>query len=330
VWKNRVRVTVQQEIMMLAVTILDGRVQVREHPDPTPGFGQVLVRVRAAGLNGADIHQRSGHYPVPAGAPQDIPGLELAGEVQVLGPGVTRFKVGDRVMSLTAGGAQAQLALLHEREPMPVPARLSWAEAGALAEVFITAHDALFTQGRLAMSERLLVNGAAGGVGIAAVQLAVASSARVTASVRSETLRPAVESLGAHAIDPSETHANGPYDMILELVGATNLATNLASLAKGGRMALIGVSGGVSTAQFDFRALSKCNGTIFASSLRSRPLEQKADAARRLEAQVLPLFESGRLKVPLHAQFPLSAVASAYDCYQSRGKFGKVVLTMPD
>jgi NADPH:quinone reductase len=315
---------------MLAVTILDGRVDVREHPDPTPGFGQVLVRVRAAGLNGADIHQRSGNYPLPAGASKDIPGLEFAGDVQALGPGVTRFKIGDRVMSLTAGGGQAQLALLHEREPMIVPARLSWPEAGALPEVFITAHDALFTQGLLGMGERLLVNGAAGGVGMAAVQLAVAAGARVTASVRSEQVRPAVQSLGAQAIDPGETLAHGPYDMILELVGATNLATNMASLARGGRIALIGVSGGVSTAQFDFRALSKCNGTIFASTLRSRPLEQKADAARRLESHVLPLFESGRLKVPLHAQFPLSAVALAYDCFQSRGKFGKVVLTMPD
>ena len=154
---------------MRAVTIRDKQLSVEEHPDPEPGDGEVLVRVRAAGLNGADMHQLKGHYPAPPGSPQDIPGLELAGEVAALGPGAERFKEGDRVMGIVGGGGQAELAVVHERVLMPVPEPLSWLEAGGTPEVFTTAHDALFTQAGLVAGERLLVHGAAVGVGTAAL-----------------------------------------------------------------------------------------------------------------------------------------------------------------
>ena len=149
---------------MRAVTIKDGVLSVSEHPDPVPGAGEVLVRVAAAGLNGADMMQRRGLYPAPPGAPQDIPGLELAGEVVARGPGATRFDEGDRVMGIVSGGGQAELAVVHERILMPVPERLSWVQAGGTPEVFTTAHDALFTQAGLRLGERLLVHGGAGGV----------------------------------------------------------------------------------------------------------------------------------------------------------------------
>src|SRR5947209_1783561 len=169
---------------MRAATIRDGELAVEEHPDPEPAADELLVRVRAAGLNGADMMQLRGRYPAPPGAPQDIPGLELAGEVAACGSRVRRFEPGDRVMAIVAGGGQAEQCVLHERAVMPVPEQLDWPAAGGLPEVFTTAHDALFTQGELAPGERLLVHGAAGGVGTAAVQLGRATGARVTATVR--------------------------------------------------------------------------------------------------------------------------------------------------
>ncbi|MGH2853827.1 MAG: alcohol dehydrogenase catalytic domain-containing protein, partial [Solirubrobacteraceae bacterium] len=181
---------------MRAATIREGEIVLEEHPDPVPGAGEVLVRVRAAGLNGADMMQRRGLYPAPPGSPQDIPGLELAGEVAALGPGAERFALGDRVMAIVGGGGQAELAVVHERQLMPVPDALEWPAAGGLPEVFTTAHDALFTQAELRPGERLLVHGGAGGVGTAAIQLARAAGARVMATVRHEELREPVTALG--------------------------------------------------------------------------------------------------------------------------------------
>ena len=176
---------------MRAVTIADGRLVVAERPDPEPGRGELLVRVAAAGLNGADLHQLKGAYPAPPGSPPDIPGLELAGEVAAVGPGVFRFAEGDRVMAVVGGGGQAELAVVHERAAVPVPDGLGWPEAGGFPEVVTTAHDALFTQCGLGLGDRLLVHGAAGGVGTAAVQLGAAAGARVVASVRNPaTTRP--------------------------------------------------------------------------------------------------------------------------------------------
>jgi NADPH2:quinone reductase len=188
---------------MRAATMRDGEVVVEEHPDPEPGSGEILVRVRAAGLNGADLLQRRGMYPAPKGSHPDIPGLELAGEVVGRGPGAERFAEGDRVMAIVGGGGQAELATLHERQAMPVPDGLDWPAPGGVPEVFTTAHDAVFTQSGLRAGERLLVHGAAGGVGTAAVQLGRGAGAHVTATVRNPDARDAVAELGAHeVIDP--------------------------------------------------------------------------------------------------------------------------------
>ena len=311
---------------MRAATIADERLSIEEHPDPSPGTGEVLVRVRAAGINGADILQRKGGYPAPPGSPPDIPGLELAGEVAALGEGATRFAEGDRVMAIVGGGGQAELAVVHERQLMPVPDALDWPAAGGVPEVFTTAHDALFTQCGLKAGERLLVHGAAGGVGTAAVQLGAAAGARVTATVRNADLRPRVEDLGAEAaIDPEEFADAGPFDVVLELVGAPNLPQDLKALATGGRIVVIGVGAGFK-AEVNLLALMGKRATLRASTLRARPLEEKAQTARLMEQHVLPLLQSGALKVPVAETFPLDEVAAAYDRFTAGGKLGKIVV----
>ena len=311
---------------MHAVTIRDGELGVEEHRDPEPGTGEVLVRVRAAGLNGADMMQRRGLYPAPPGSPQDIPGLELAGEVAACGPGAERFSEGDRVMAIVGGGGQAELAVVHERALMPVPDSLGWPEAGGLPEVFTTAHDALFSQAALQPGERLLVHGGAGGVGTAAVQLGRAAGARVSATVRNADLRGEVAALGARVLAPEGFEEEGPFDVILELVGAPNLGANVKSLATRGRIVVIGVSAGAK-AELNLVALMGKRGRIMASTLRARPLEEKADAMRRVERHVLPLIESGAVKVPVAQTFPLAEAEAAYERFAAGGKLGKIVLT---
>jgi NADPH2:quinone reductase len=311
---------------MRAATIVDGDLEVRDRPDPEPGAGEVLVRVRAAGLNGADILQRKGGYPAPPGAPADIPGLELAGEVAALGPGATRFGEGDRVMAIVGGGGQASLAVVHERQLMPVPEGLDWPAAGGVPEVFTTAHDALVTQAGLRAGERLLVHGAAGGVGTAAVQLGHAAGAHVTATVRNEELRDGVRSLGAdEVVDPDGFEDHGPFDVVLELVGAPNIGANLKALATQGRIVVIGVGAGFK-AEVNLLALMGKRATLRASTLRARPLEEKAQTARLMEKHVLPLLATGSLTVPVAATFPLDDVAAAYDRFTAGGKLGKIVL----
>jgi NADPH:quinone reductase len=309
-----------------AVTIKDGNLVVEERPDPEPGKGELLVRVRAAGLNGADMLQRKGAYPAPPGSPPDIPGLELAGEVAGLGPGAGRFKEGDRVMAVVGGGGQAELAVVHERGAMPVPEPLDWPQAGGLPEVFTTAHDAVFAQAELRPGEHLLVHGAAGGVGTAAVQLGRVAGARVTATVRREELRAQVEELGVRVIDPEGFEDEGPYDVVLELVGASNLAGNLSSLATGGRIAVIGVGGTGPTAEISLLAVMQKRARIHGSTLRARPLEEKAAAMRLVEKEVLPHFEDGTVQVPVAATFPLEQAEEAYNRFESGGKLGKIVL----
>jgi NADPH2:quinone reductase len=313
---------------MRAATVIEGKIEVREHPDPIPGTGQILVRVKAAGLNGADLLQRAGGYPAPPGVPADISGLEFAGEVVGTGAAAERFAIGDRVMAVVGGGGQAELAVVHEREAMPVPPEFDWVSAGGLPEVFTTAHDALFTQCLLGMGERVCVHGAAGGVGSAGVQLAAAAGARVTATVRNQDLRPQVSALGATTVGPEDTEAHGPYDVILELVGGPNMEVNLKALATSGRIAIIGIGGG-HTADINLRTMMMKRARLFSSTLRARPLEQKATAARAMEAHVLPLFAAGRLRVPVAATFPLEAAAEAYDRFAAGAKFGKIILTMP-
>jgi NADPH:quinone reductase len=310
-----------------AVTIADNQLSVEEHPDPVPGVGQVLVRVKAAGINGADIHQRAGRYPAPPGSPQDIPGLELAGEVAQCGPDAERFAPGGRVMSIVGGGGQAELAVVNERILMPVPENLSWVEAGGVPEAFTTAHDAIFTQAALEPGEHLLVHGGAGGVGTAAVQLARAAGARVTATVRNPDIHAAVAKLGAEPVHPQAFTEHGPFDVILELVGAPNLPENLASLGSGGRIAVIGIGAGAK-AELNLGILMAKRGRIHGSTLRARPLEEKALTARALERSVLPLLAAGTVTVPVAATYPLEQAANAYDRFTAGGKLGKIVLEM--
>jgi NADPH2:quinone reductase len=312
---------------MRAATIRDGELLVEQHPDPEPGAGELLVRVRAAGLNGADMLQRKGFYPAPSGVPADIPGMELAGEVAARGPGAQRFADGDRVMAIVGGGGQAELALVHERVAMPVPDALDWPAAGGFPEVFTTAHDAVFTQAELAPGERLLVHGGAGGVGTAAIQLGRAAGARVTATVRREELRGEVAELGAQAVAPDDFVEQGPFDVVLELVGAPNLAGNLDALATGGRIAVIGVGGGAK-GELNLLGLMGKRARIHGSTLRARPLEEKAATARGVERHVLPLVQSGDVRVPVAHTFPLEQVAEAYDRFAAGGKLGKIVLLM--
>jgi NADPH:quinone reductase len=311
---------------MKALTIQDQKLVVEERPDPEPGVGEVLVRVRAAGINALDMLQRRGAYPAPPGSPPDIPGVELAGEVAAVGAGATRFSEGDRVMAVVGGGAQAELAVVHERAAMPVPRSVDWPQAGGLPEAFTTAHDAIFTQAGLRPGEHLLVHGAAGGVGTAAVQLGHALGARVTATVRREEHRAALEELGASAIAPEGFGRNGPYDVILELVGAANLAENLDSLALRGRIAVIGVGGTGPSAEINLLTVMQKRARIHGSTLRARPLEEKAICARLVEKEVLPRFEDGTLTVPLADTFALDEAEAGYERFSAGGKLGKVVL----
>jgi NADPH:quinone reductase len=310
---------------MRAATIRDGEIAVQEHPDPEPQAGQLLVRVRAAGLNAPDMVQLKGAYPAPPGSPPDIPGLELAGEVVAIGEGVQRFEPGDRVMAVVGGGGQAELAIVHERAAMPVPDELDWTAAGGVPEAFTTAHDALFTQAGLTVGERVLVSGAAGGVGMAAVQLATMGGARVTATIRDPAAREQIAALGVNALEPDGFEEHGPFDVILELVGGPNMAGNLQALAEWGRICVIGIGAGAKV-ELNLWALMSKRGRIHGSLLRPRSLEEKAAAARRVERAVLPGFASGDLSVPVTATFPLDAVADAYGRFQAGAKLGKIVL----
>lgn len=311
---------------MRAATVRDGTIAIEEHPDPQPGKDEVLVRVRAAALNGADMMQRRGLYPAPPGWPPDIPGLEIAGEVLENGPGATRFHEGDRVMAIVGGGGQAELAVLHERMLMPVPSTLDWPQAGGFPEVFATAHDALFTQAGLQPGERLLVHGGAGGVGTAAIQLGAAAGAHVTATVRNPDSRDEVARLGAHAvIAPDGFESSGPFDVILELVGAPNLGANVDALAMSGRIVVIGIAAGAK-AELNLAKLMYKRGRVMASTMRARPLEEKALMTRGLERHVLPLVEQGRIEVPVAQTFSLDEAPAAYERFAAGGKLGKLVL----
>jgi NADPH2:quinone reductase len=313
---------------MHAVTIVDGALEWREHPDPEPGLGEILVEVRAAGLSNADLLQARGLYPAPPGIAADIPGLEAAGEVVALGPGASRFQVGDRVMAVLGGAGQAERVVVHERAAMPVPDGVAWALAGAVPENVTTAHDALFTQAGLALGQRLLVHGAAGGVGTAAVLLGAATGASVVATVRDPAKRGGVAALapGVTVVEPDGFEAQGPFDVVLELVGGPNLPADLDALATGGRIVVIGVGAGAK-AEVNLLALMAKRGRIMASTLRTRPLEQKADAARRVEAHVLPLLADGRLPLPVAATVAMADAAEAYARFADGGKLGKIVLT---
>lgn len=287
---------------MQAAVVSNGRIEVEERHDPAPREGELLIRVHAAGVNAADLAQAAGRYPAPPGAPQDVPGLECAGDTDD----------GRRVMALLGGGGQAELVAVDERHVLPVPEHLTWEQAGGFMEAFCTAHDALFAQAQLRAGERLLVNGAAGGVGVAAVQLGVAAGAEVTANARHHHAE--LQELGAN------TERDGEYDVILELVGGENLRTNLERLASKGRVAVIGTGAGARV-EVDFGLLMRRRGRIHGSVLRARSADEKAEVVRRLAEAPL-----GRFTVPLEATFPLADAQRAYDRFAEPGKFGKIVL----
>jgi NADPH:quinone reductase-like Zn-dependent oxidoreductase len=229
-------------------------------------------------------------------------------------------------MAIVGGGGQAELAVVHERQLMPVPGNLEWLEAGGVPEVFTTAYDAVFTQAALRTGEHLLVQGGAGGVGTAAIQLAVAAGARVTTTVRNPDVREQIAELGATAIDPEGGFGDhGPFDVVLELVGAPNLPDDVAALNTGGRITVIGIGAGAK-AELNLGLLMAKRGRIHGSTLRARPLEEKALAARAIERHVLPVLESGAIRVPIAASYPLEQVNDAYERFEAGGKFGKIVL----
>jgi len=311
---------------MRAVTIADGTLQWSVHPDPVPGDGELVVAVRAAGINAADLLQRQGKYPAPPGSPVDIPGLELAGEVTAVGSRVTRFSPGDPVMAVVGGGSQAELAVVDERVAMAVPPELGWAAAGGFPEAFCTAHDALFRQCRLLMGERVLVTGAAGGVGSAAVQLAAAAGAEVVASARNIASHQALREIGASvAAVPDEAIGHGPFDVAVELVGGPSLPAVVGALRTGGRVAVIGVGAGA-TVEVNLLALMGRRASISGATLRARSLDEKGAVVAAVAKGVLPLVSAGRIRVPIAATVAMARAADAYEQFAAGGKFGKIVL----
>lgn len=312
---------------MHAVVIDDGRIGWEERPDPEPGDTELLVAVRAAGINGADLVQRAGRYAAPPGSPADVPGLEAAGEVVAVGRSVRRFALGDRVMALLGGGGQATMATVDELHALAVPDACPWPVAGGFCEAFATAFDALFGQCGLGVGERVLVTGAAGGVGVAGVQLAAAAGARVVASVRDPDRRDAVAALGAdRAVAPEEVPDHGPYDVVLELVGAASLPAVLDALAIGSRVSVIGVGSGARI-ELDLYRLMSSRSRISGSTLRARDRREKGDVVAGLAARVVPLLARGRVRVPVCDEFPMAEAEAAYDRFAAGGKLGKVVLT---
>ncbi|MFN2630012.1 MAG: NAD(P)H-quinone oxidoreductase [Gaiellaceae bacterium] len=304
-------------------------VQVEERPDPAAGGAEVLVAVRFAGLNPADLMQRAGNYPAPPGSPADVPGLEVAGVVAACGPGVHNWQAGDRVFGIVGGGGLADRVVVHERHLARVPERLSDEEAAAAPEGFITAQDAVVTQAGLRLGELLLVNGANGGVGSSAVQIGLAAGARVFGSVRSDEARARIAALGAVAVAPEEAveqvRAAGGADVVLELIGAPNLVGDLEALATKGRLVIVGTGAG-HEASFSLRAVMGKRLRIHGTVLRARPLEEKAAAVQAFAREIVPLLACGRVRPLVDRIFPVAEIAAAFDHLEAPGKLGKVLV----
>jgi NADPH:quinone reductase len=311
---------------MIAVTFLGAGgpevMSVGERPDPVPLPSEVLVRATHAGLNPADVVQRAGNYPAPPGSPADIPGLEVAGTIVACGEAVTTWRAGDRVFGLVGGGGLADMVTVHERHVARTPDDLTDREAAAVPEAFITAHDALFTSANLALGETLLVNGASGGVGTAAIQLGVASGVRVLANARSH--REALTDLGAEPCQLSEAHG---VDVVLELVGAANLPGSLEALAVRGRIIVVGTGAGAD-AELSLRALMGRRASLMGTVLRARPMEEKAAAVQAFAGAVVPHLAAGRVRPVIDRVFPIAEAAAAFDHLAAPGKLGKVLLEL--
>jgi NADPH2:quinone reductase len=311
---------------MIAVTFLGAGgpevMSVGERPDPVPLPSEVLVRATHAGLNPADLIQRAGSYPAPPGSPADIPGLEVAGTVIACGGAVTTWRAGDRVFGLVGGGGLSDTVAVHERHVARIPDNLTDREAAAIPEAFITAHDAVFTRAGLALGETLLVNGASGGVGTAAVQLGVAMGARVLANCRSHS--DALVDLGAEPCPLSEARG---VDVVLELVGAANLPASLEALAVRGRIIVVGTGAGAD-AELSLRTLMGRRASLMGTMLRARPMDEKAAAVQAFARSVVPQLASGRVRPVIDRVFPVAVAAAAFDHLAAPGKLGKVLLEL--
>ncbi|HEY1770742.1 MAG TPA: NAD(P)H-quinone oxidoreductase [Chthoniobacterales bacterium] len=302
-----------------------------------PAADRVRVRVHAAGLNRADILQREGKYPAPPGYPADIPGLEFAGEIEAVGEMARRWKVGARVFGITAGGAQAEFVVVPESNLARIPAELSFREAAAVPEAFITAHDALFIRAQLRMGERVLIHAAGSGVGTAAVQMAHLAGAFVYGTSRNAAKLEKVRELGldeaipvagvpSRFADALHRLTNGVgADVILDLVGGAYLAANLRALASRGRLVCVGTPSGA-TAEIDLTVVLRKRANIMGTMLRTRSLEEKAEAVRSLAAHVVPLLALGDLRPVIDRVFPAADVRAAHEHLESNQTFGKVVL----
>jgi NADPH:quinone reductase-like Zn-dependent oxidoreductase len=314
-----------------AVVIEQSQLRVLERPDPVAGPDQVLIATAVAGLNGADMLQRRGHYPAPPGWPADVPGMELSGTVLAVGADVDPGLVGRRVCAIVGGGAQATRVLAPAAHLFEVPASVDLAAAGGFAEAFVTAYDALVLQGRLTAGERLLVSGASGGVGNAAVQIGHLLGAHVTAVTRHAQHHAALRDLGAdEVVTVEDVSGLDPVDVVIELVGAAHLSLALRRLAPFARVVVIGVAGGGSTVELNLLALMGTRATLTGSTLRSRSSAEKAQVIARVAAALLEPWATGRLSVPVAASFELDDVTAAYDYFSASGKFGKVLLAMPE
>ena len=295
---------------------------VDERPDPVPQSSEVLVRATHAALNPADVAQRAGNYPAPPGSPADIPGLEVAGTVIACGEAVTAWRAGDRVFGLVGGGGLSDTVAVHERHVARIPDDLTDREAAAVPEAFITAHDAVFTRAGLALGETLLVNGASGGVGTAAVQLGVAAGARVLANTRSH--REALTDMGAEPCVLPEARG---VDVVLELVGAANLTGSLEALALRGRIIVVGTGAGAD-AELSLRALMGRRASVMGTVLRARSMEEKAAAVQAFARSVVPHLAAGRARPVIDRVFPVAEAAAAFEHLSAPGKLGKVLLEM--
>ncbi len=308
---------------------------VQERAAPAPGIGQIRVRVHASALNRADLLQRAGNYPVPTGSPADIAGMEYAGEVDSLGDGVQLWQKGDRVMGIIGGGGHAEFVTIHEREAMPVPSGMSWENAAAVPEVFLTAYDALFTRLGLRAGETLLIHAVASGVGTAAVQLAKLVAARVVGTARSAEKLARVKELGLDvgidssrgdwAAEVENSVRPSGVQAILDLVGGNYLEGNLRVLAQKGRIVVVGLTAGAS-AQFNMGALLRKRAMIVGTVLRARPIEEKIDLAREFADRMIPQFEAGRLKPIVDRVFGFDQIADAHRLMESNATVGKIVL----
>jgi putative PIG3 family NAD(P)H quinone oxidoreductase len=309
-------------------------ITIGEVPKPEVRPEHIRVRVHAAGLNRADLHQRAGHYPAPPGWPADIPGLEYAGEVEAE-RGVTRWKVGDRVMGLVGGGAQAELVTVHQDEALPVPADLSFAEAAAIPEAFLTAYDALVTRGRVAAADRVLIHAVGSGVGTAAAQIAKHLGATVLGTSRSaeKLARALVYGLDV-GIDTSRTGfrdaVGEPVNVILDVLGGPALADNLHALAPRGRLVLLGFLAGSRTSA-DLGPILRKRLEVIGSVMRTRGLEERAPLVRAFGERMLPLFDqriehATPLRPVLERVYPMTELAEAHRSLESNETFGKVVM----